>query len=124
MGIGYDRHVFVCENERDPEHPRGCCAAKGGAEIRAWFKEAIQARRRAGLPAGSPKVRAQRAGCLDYCEFGPLCVVYPEGVWYRPTSRGDVEEIVERHLFGGTIVERLLVQAQLEPGSTESGGGS
>ena len=31
-------------------------------------------------------VRANKAGCLDYCAQGPTVVVYPEGVWYRVRS--------------------------------------
>ena len=31
---------------------------------------------------GAGKIRVQRAGCLDRCEEGPTCVVYPDGVWY------------------------------------------
>jgi (2Fe-2S) ferredoxin len=36
-------------------------------------------------------------------------VVYPEGVWYRPTTPADVDEIVEVHLKGGGRVDRLVV---------------
>ena len=32
----YHRHVFVCTNHHDPNRPRGCCAAKNGANIRSW----------------------------------------------------------------------------------------
>ncbi len=104
MPIGYDIHVFVCENERHPQHPRGSCAARSPGPLREWFKEAMAAK---GVLAGN---RVNRSGCLDYCECGPVVVVYPEGVWYRPTSRRDVEEIVREHFVRGRIVERLLIQ--------------
>ena len=35
------------------------------------------------------------AGCLGFCNAGPLMVVYPDGVWYRPTTAEDIDEIVE-----------------------------
>jgi (2Fe-2S) ferredoxin len=54
-------------------------------------------------------VRANRAGCLDYCEFGPTAVVYPEGVWYWIGGADDVKEIVDKHIVGGEVVERLLI---------------
>lgn len=53
------------------------------------------------------EVRAQRAGCLDACEFGPSVVVYPEGVWYAGVKPEDVAEIVQSHLVGGRVVDRL-----------------
>jgi len=100
----FDRHVFVCENRRPDGHPRGCCAAKGGAEVKEALKAALKAR---GLQA---RIRANSAGCLDACEQGPAMVVYPEGVWYGPVTVADVPEIVEKHLVGGQPVERLLAK--------------
>lgn len=52
-------------------------------------------------------IRAQRAGCLDVCAFGPALVVYPEGIFYGKVELSDVEEIVESHLVNDTPVERL-----------------
>jgi (2Fe-2S) ferredoxin len=57
-------------------------------------------------------VRANKAGCLDYCAQGPSVVVYPEGIWYRVTSETDVKEIMERHIVKGEVVERLLMPDQ------------
>ncbi len=53
------------------------------------------------------QVRANIAGCLDTCEFGPSVVVYPEAVWYRVSSLEDAKEIIECHIQRGVIVERL-----------------
>jgi (2Fe-2S) ferredoxin len=38
-----------------------------------------------------------------------LMVVYPEGVWYRPTTSEDVDEIYASHLKGGKRVDRLVM---------------
>jgi (2Fe-2S) ferredoxin len=97
----FRHHVFVCENRRPDDDPRGCCAAKGSEAIRAAFKDAI---RKHGLKG---QVRANGAGCLDACADGPSVVVYPEGVWYSHVSPEDVPEIVERHLVNGEPVARL-----------------
>jgi (2Fe-2S) ferredoxin len=67
------------------------------------FKEEIA---KAGL-AG--QVRAQRAGCLDVCEYGPAVVVYPDNVWYGHVQSSDIAEIVSSHLLGGKPVERLKI---------------
>jgi (2Fe-2S) ferredoxin len=96
-------HVFVCENVRPPEDPRGCCGAKGSAAVRQAFNEELRQR---GLKGS---VRANAAGCLDACAHGPSVVVYPDGVWYGGVRPEDVPEIVERHLVGGEPVTRLLI---------------
>ena len=97
----FEQHVFVCTNQRHPDHPRGSCGAKGSEAIRAALKRALRER---GL---EDRVRANVAGCLDACELGVTIVVYPEGVWYGGVRLEDVPEIVERHLVRGEVVERL-----------------
>ena len=52
-------------------------------------------------------VRVNKAGCLDRCAGGPVIVVYPEAVWYTYVDQQDIDEIVERHLTRGEVVERL-----------------
>ena len=99
----FERHVFVCTNERDAGHPRGCCSAKDSVSIR----EALKARcKLQGLGA---TVRINKSGCLDQCEHGPTIVVYPEAVWYGFVKMEDVEEIVQAHLIGGVPVKRLML---------------
>ena len=100
----YERHCFVCVNQRAPDDPRGSCAAKGSAAIRDQLKAELKRRGLAG------RIRANQAGCLDLCEQGPTIVVYPEQVWYAGVTLADVPEIVERHLIGGEPVERLRVR--------------
>lgn len=97
----YEKHVFICQNERPQGDPRGCCKAKGSEEILNFMKEEIKKR---GL---NKKIRINKAGCLDQCSKGISMVVYPEGVWYGHVSQADVAEIVESHLLGNKPVERL-----------------
>jgi (2Fe-2S) ferredoxin len=56
---------------------------------------------------GAGKVRINKAGCLDRCDEGPCLVVYPEGVWYTYVDQRDIDEIIDRHIVGGAVVERL-----------------
>jgi len=58
-------------------------------------------------------LRVNKAGCLDRCAAGPVCVVYPEGVWYTYVDDHDIDEIVDSHLKDGVVVERLLTPAYL-----------
>jgi len=105
----YQHHVFFCLNQRDGG--RACCAARGAEEAFDHCKQAVKT---VGL-AGPGKVRVNRAGCLDRCEEGPTCVVYPEGVWYTYVDKSDIDEIVERHLKHGEVVERLLLPSLPQP---------
>ena len=59
--------------------------------------------------AGAGKIRINQAGCLDRCEEGPVCVVYPEGTWYTYIDETDIDEIIESHLQQGVPVERLKI---------------
>jgi (2Fe-2S) ferredoxin len=101
--------VFVCENQRPPDDPRGSCGSKGSPAIRKALKDELKRRGLKGT------VRANAAGCLDACPFGPTVVVYPEGVWYGGVKPEDVPEIVERHLLGGEPVARLLIPGMNKP---------
>ena len=58
---------------------------------------------------GEGKIRINKSGCLDRCQEGPCVVVYPEGVWYTYVDEHDIDEIVDRHLVKGEIVERLRI---------------
>ncbi len=55
-------------------------------------------------------MRANAAGCLDQCARGPAGVVYPEQGWYTVPTPADAIEIIESHLIGGKIVERLVMR--------------
>ena len=99
---GYRRHVFVCLNERDPSDPKGCCKHRGSEEI---FKVLKAGAAKAGLK----DVRINRAGCMEHCAFGPSVVVYPEAVWYRVQTVEDANEVLSKHIIGGQVVERLLM---------------
>lgn len=96
-------HIFICTNERPPGHPRGCCKEKGSEELIQNFKQELG---KAGLASS---VRAQRAGCLDTCEYGPAVVIYPDNIWYGRVTPNDVPEIVRSHLVEGKPVERLRI---------------
>ena len=99
----YKRHVFFCCNQRAA--PEACCANHGSIELQAYAKARIKELGE----SGRGKVRMNKAGCLDRCEEGPCVVVYPEAVWYTYVDRQDIDEIIDRHIVKGEIVERLLI---------------
>ncbi len=97
----FARHLFICCNRREPEHPRGSCDPDAADGLQKAFKKALAER---GL---NRRIRANKAGCLDQCEHGPTVVVYPDAVWYGFVTEADIAEIIDAHLIGGMPVARL-----------------
>lgn len=100
----FEKHIFICENKRPDDDPRGCCLNKGSAGVREHFKKRLK---ELGL---NSKVRANSSGCLDACEFGVSIVVYPDQVWYGGVTINDVEEIIQSHIINDKPVERLIIK--------------
>ena len=99
----YKHHVFFCLNQRDDGRP--CCADHDAVAMHEYAKERVKQQHL----SGAGKVRVNKAGCLDRCAKGPCIVVYPDAVWYRYANRQDIDEIIDSHLAGGQIVERLKI---------------
>jgi (2Fe-2S) ferredoxin len=101
----YQRHIFFCTNDRGADAGRPSCNQCGSAKLREYAKQRMK---QMGL-AGPGQVRVNQSGCMDRCEEGPVCVVYPEAVWYTFVDEADVDEIIDSHLVGGKPVERLKI---------------
>jgi (2Fe-2S) ferredoxin len=103
----YQRHIFFCTNQRGDGE--ASCEQHRAGDAAAHCKQLVKA---AGLN-GPGKVRVNKAGCLDRCAAGPVCVVYPEAVWYSYVDAHDIDEIVQSHLVNGVVVERLRTPGHL-----------
>lgn len=103
----FKHHVFFCLNERAADDPRGDCSRHGAMDAWAHTKQAVS-------DLKLKDVRINKAGCLDRCEKGPVCVVYPDNVWYSYVDNSDLDEIVTEHLQNGRVVERLLIDKPTE----------
>jgi NADH-quinone oxidoreductase subunit F len=55
-------------------------------------------------------------GCHGFCERGPLVALQPSGILYTKVKPNRVEEIVEKTLIGGEVIQNLLYK---EPVSGE-----
>jgi len=95
----FEKHIFICANQK-PEG-KACCGEKNGMALVEKFREVLTEK---GLKGS---VRAQRAGCLDACKFGPALVIYPEGTYYKNVQPEDVTRIVEEHILQNKIVSDL-----------------
>ena len=99
----YQRHLFMCINQREEGAERPCCADCGSPELLAYAKNKLKNR---GLNKPG-KFRINGSRCMDRCEEGPVCVVYPDAVWYTYIDETDLDEIIDSHLCKGIVVKRL-----------------
>ena len=100
----YDKHIFICTNQRASDAPRRSCGEAHGMEVVDAFKNKLKT---LNLPI---KLRAQKAGCLDICDFGQTVAIYPEGVFYVGVELSDVDEIINEHIINNRPVERLRLE--------------
>ena len=100
-------HVFVCGGKS--------CTKVGATDVKDAFVKELEARNlrygkesKGRNPNGT--ILLTDCGSVGFCSIGTAVLVYPEGVWYAQVRAEDVVEIIEKHLLGGEIVERLALK--------------
>jgi len=78
------------------------CLSGGGEAVRKALCEAIS---RKGIV---DRVEVRSTGCFGFCEQGPIIIAKPDETFYVRAKPQDAEEIIERHVLNGQIVDRLL----------------
>ncbi|MBP3463095.1 MAG: NADH-quinone oxidoreductase subunit NuoF [Clostridia bacterium] len=88
-----EKHILIC-------HGTGCTSSKS-PEILKRFREIIKEK-------NIENVRVIQTGCFGLCAKGPIVIIRPEDTFYANCKVEDCEEIIEKHIQKGEIVERLL----------------
>lgn len=88
-----EKHILVC-------HGTGCTSSKS-PKIIENFRRIIEEK-------NIENVRVIQTGCFGLCAKGPIVIIRPEDVFYAMVTPNDCEEIIEKHIQNGEIVERLL----------------
>ena len=78
------------------------CISSNSMDIKAAFEKLVAEN---GM---GDKVTVNIVGCFGFCSQGPFVKIFPEDTLYRLVKLEDVEEIFEKDIKGGEIVERLL----------------
>lgn len=100
----YQKHIFICMNQR--AEGRKCCQDADAQAMHAYAKQCL----RDLALLGKSQYRINQSGCLGRCAEGPALVIYPEGVWYTYATRADIDEIIAEHVLKGKVVKRLLLE--------------
>ena len=90
-----EKHILVC-------HGTGCTSSKS-PEILKRFREILKEK-------NIENVRVIQTGCFGLCAKGPIVIIRPEDTFYAMVKPEDCEEIIEKHIQNGEVVDARLIQ--------------
>ena len=112
-----ERRIIICAGT--------ACVANGANKvIDALVKKITAENLKVQVEAsqeGDHDLRVSKSGCHGFCQMGPLVTIMPENILYTKVKAEDADEIVEKTIKNGEIIDRLLYK---DPNTGESFKGS
>jgi (2Fe-2S) ferredoxin len=94
-------HIFVCASFRAGGDPKGVCHKKGSLPLLPYIENEILDR---GLNA-----QITSTGCMKACDYGPVMVIQPTGLWYGNVENEEVVDEIMDALEDGEVAENYLI---------------
>ncbi|MBR0351485.1 MAG: NADH-quinone oxidoreductase subunit NuoF [Clostridia bacterium] len=88
-----EKHILVCQGTG--------CTSSNSPEILETFRKILKEKK-------IENVRVIKTGCFGLCAKGPIVIIRPEDTFYAMVKPEDCEEIIEKHIINGEVVQRLL----------------
>ncbi len=101
------------------------CIANGALEVHAALAEYIKKNNlpltltlKEELPEeGKDPVLLSKSGCQGFCQVGPLVTIEPNGILYTKVKAENAQDIIEKTILKGEVIEDLLYK---EPATGKS----
>ncbi len=87
-----NHHIFICQNKRPENNPKGCCYSKGAEQLLNYMKMKVK-------DLSLSNIQITKSGCLNQCDHGPSLVIYPQGTWHNATTPADIDHIIQENLI-------------------------
>jgi len=107
--IQHDKAVLLAQKFTGENNKRSVvicggtgCISSNSHQILQRMEELIKEK---GLES---RISVNQVGCFGFCSQGPFVKIFPEDTLYHAVTVEDVDEIVEKDLEKGIVVERLL----------------
>ncbi|WP_073196905.1 NADH-ubiquinone oxidoreductase-F iron-sulfur binding region domain-containing protein [Caloranaerobacter azorensis] len=90
-------HILVCAGT-------GCTSSKSNI-VRQKLEKEIEKRNL------QDRVKVFKTGCFGFCKLGPIIAVHPDRTFYIKVDQNDVDDILDKHIMNGQVVEKLLYKS-------------
>ncbi|MBB6715687.1 NADH-quinone oxidoreductase subunit NuoF [Clostridium gasigenes] len=89
-----EKHIMICGGTG--------CKASNSDEIIDALNSAIVEKNL------EQRVKVVMTGCFGFCAQGPIVQILPDKTFYIKVTKEDAEEIINKHIIKGEIIDRLL----------------